>query len=101
MTNVSGICELCKCRCVDFVEQFFYNCVKMCSHREKFWNMVSNQYEIALEVQLHNLSDYNFVNALLGGTIHFFSDAPFEHIQISSCIWHIDMLGISLFTPIY
>ena len=71
MTHVNGICELCKCRsCVDFVEHFF--CVKMCSRREKFWNMVSNQYEIAVEVELHNLSDYDFVNALLGGKIPFF-----------------------------
>ena len=68
----------------------------MCSRRERFWNMVSNQYEIALEVELHSLSDYNFVNALLGGTIHFVSDAPFEQmnfIQMGSCIWHIDMIG--------
>ena len=66
--------------------------------------MVSNQYKIALEVELHNLSDYNFVNALLGGTNHFFSDAPFEHmhfIQISSCIWYNKKLGISLFNPIH
>ena len=86
-----------------FCRAFLCNCVKMCSRREIFWNMVSNQYEIALEVELHQ-SDYNFVNALLGGTIPFFSDAPFEHmhfIQISYCIWHIDMVGISLFTPIY
>ena len=55
MTHVNGTCELCKCRCVDFVEHFFCNCIKMSSRREKFWNMVSNQYDIALEVQLHNL----------------------------------------------
>ena len=103
MTHVNGICELCKCRCVDFVEQFFCNCVKMCSRREKIWNMVSNQYEIALEVKLHNLSDYNLFNVLFGGTILFFSDAPFEHMDLymAYCIWHIDMHGISLFTPIY
>ena len=81
MTHVNGIYELCKCRCVDIVEHFFCNCVKMCSRREKFWNMVSKQHEIALEVELHSLSDYNLVYDPLGGSLHFFSDAPFEHMH--------------------
>ena len=41
-------------------------------NRENFWNFVSNNYSVELEVELHNLSDGNFVNTLLGGNISFF-----------------------------
>ena len=50
-------------------------------NREYFWNFVSNNYSVELEVELHNLSDGNFVNTLLGGNISFFNELPDEHLS--------------------
>ena len=60
-------------------------------NRENFWNFVSNNYSVELEVELHNLSDGNFVNTLLGGNISFFNELPDEHLSFlkkSACIWY-------------
>ena len=91
MTNVKAVCELFKCICADFVVHYFCDCRELYVRREKFWNLVSNNYEIELELELHNQPDELFVNSLLGGDIQYFSQAPNKRmifICLRSYIWY-------------
>ena len=80
MTNVKAVCELCKCTCADFVVHYFCDCGKLYASREKLWDLISNNYEIELELELHNQPDELFVNSLLGGDIQYFSQSPNERM---------------------
>ena len=85
------MCDLCARNYTDFNCHFFCECLKLTKCREKFWNFISNDYSIELEVELNRLSDYDFVSALLGGNIRFFKDSPQEHLiflKSSAYIWH-------------
>ena len=91
MTYSVTSCKLCKNVCSNFIEHYFCQCQKMNVNRENFWNFVSNNYSVELEVELHNLSDGNFANILLGGNISFFNELPDEHLSFlkkSACIWY-------------
>ena len=81
MTYSVTSCKLCKNVCSNFIEHYFCRCQKMIVNRENFWNFVSNNYSVELEVELHNLSDGNIVNTLLGGNISFFNELPDEHLS--------------------
>ena len=74
-------CKLCKNVCSNCIEHYFCQCQKMNVNRGNFWNFVSNNYSVELEVELHNLSDGNFVNTLLGGNISFVNELPDEHLS--------------------
>ena len=71
MTNVKAVCELFKCTCADFVVHYF--CVHYCctllrelyARRENFWDLLTNNYEIELDLELHNQLDELFVTLYL------------------------------------
>ena len=67
-------------------------------NRENFWNFVSNNYSVELEVKLHNLSDGNFVNILLGGNISFFNELPDGHLSFLKkiCLYLVLVLNICI-----
>ena len=103
MTNVKTVCELCKCTCADFVVHYFCDCGELYARREKFWDLISNNYKIELELELHNQPDEYFVNSLLGGDIQYFSQSPNERmifICLSSYIWYHEYEQ-PIFTTIY
>ena len=63
--NISP-CRLCNVECEDFIVHFFCYCPKLNNVREKFWDFISNNYRVELEVELNNLSDYELVNCIFG-----------------------------------
>ena len=47
--------------------------------REKFWDFIANNFDIELEVELHNLNDIDFVYTLFGVNLNFFSESANDH----------------------
>ena len=66
-THSRQVCELCSLPCNDFVIHFFCVCNKMTSNREHFWDFISRNYDINLEIELFNKSDDDFDVSMLGG----------------------------------
>ena len=87
-------CTLCNLTCTDFATHLFCVCSKVNEKRERFWNYISNNYDITLEVELFNKSDEDFVNCILGGKLDFFQDNLHGHLKfITSCaaIWFVKL----------
>ena len=78
--------------CTDIAVHYFCECRELYPRREKFWDLVSNNYEIELELELHNQPDEIFV---IGRDIQYFSQAPNERmilICLSSYIRYPDYI---------
>ena len=50
----------------------FCECQIIIHIREKFWDFVANNFDIELDVELHNLRDSDFVHSLFGANLHFY-----------------------------
>ena len=93
-THNRPVCELCSLPCNDFVIHFFCVCKKMTSNREHFWDFISRNYDINLEIELFNKSDDDFVVSMLGGKIDFFKYRSNDHILfLKQCatIWYVKL----------
>lgn len=91
-TNAVNVCELCGSLCTDFVTQFFCQCSMLYNKRERFWDFVSRNFDIELEIEIFNKSDEDFTCCILGGEIKFFKNRLNEHLHfLKSCaiIWYM------------
>ena len=62
----------------------FYECQNIIHISEKCWDFVANNTDIKLEVELHNLTDIDFVYSSFGANLNFFSDSANAHLFIFS-----------------
>ena len=60
----------------------FCHCPELNIQRERFWNKLIQSYDVSLESYLVHLSDFNFVNTLLGATIPYFENNAKEHLKV-------------------
>ena len=66
----------------------------MTSNREHFWDFISRNYDINLEIELFNKSDDDFVVSMLGGKIDFFKYRSNDHILFLkqyATIWYVKL----------
>ena len=75
-----------------FIEHYFCQYLKMNVNRDNFWNFVSNNYSVELGVELHNHSDGNFVNTLLGGKM---SECDSSDQAVSVVVVGVNLFGFS------
>ena len=52
----------------------------MTSNKEHFWDFISRNYDINLEIELFNKSGDDFVVSMLGGKIDFFKYCSNNHV---------------------
>ena len=74
-----------------FYVHLFCECQNIVHIREKFWDFIANNVDIELEVELHNLTDIDFVYSLFGANLNFFSESANDHLYFlksSACIWY-------------
>ena len=86
------VCSLCEQRCIDIAAHLFCHCPELNIQRERFWNKLIQSYDVSLESYLVHLSDFNFVNTLLGATIPYFENNAKEHLKfLKECAtyWNI------------
>ena len=93
-TRIIQTCELCNMNCDDIVTHLFCVCDKLRDKREQFWDFISRNYDIGLEIELFNKADEEFVQCLLGGYIEFFARRFNDHlhfIKCCACIWRVNI----------
>ena len=93
-TRIIQTCELCNMNCDDIVTHLFCVCDKLRDKREQFWDFISRNYDIGLEIELFNKADEEFVKCLLGGYIEFFArrfDDHLHFIKCCACIWRVNI----------
>jgi hypothetical protein len=91
LVESQSTCVYCGLIQHDELIHFFCSCHALQKQREQVWNVIFQLYSIHLEVELHNLTDDNFVCAMLGAQLDSFkSDA--SHLQfLKTCakIWYV------------
>ena len=89
--NSIYVCNLCNRQCKDLNVHLFCECQNVTHIREKFWDFIANNFDIELEVELHNLTDTDFVYSLFGANLNFFSESANHHLfflKSSACLWY-------------
>lgn len=97
ITQKETLCSLCGKIISDIVVHVFCFCTAINDHRIRFWDNVITKYDISLEVELHNMSDEQFVCTIMGAKTRFFEkneNAHYEFLKNCAIFWHDIVVNI-------
>ena len=75
-------CSYCQRDTADLIEHLFCFCDSTDTQRERFWQNIETYFSVEFEVLLVNLSDYDFVNIVLGASLSEFNILSKEEVKI-------------------
>ena len=81
--NTTSVCNLCNRQCKDLNVHLVCKCQNIIHIRETFWDFVANNFDIELEVELHDLPTLTLFISLFWC---FFSESANDHLFFSKVV---------------